>query len=196
MDDIDWDFWRSLDHLYMWQAALLTLGLNPEGLEYSFNPTHLFDQDSMRIRIDSSFDWKNHNETAFKKRHWIINSNRDVGQYAFGTHEINLKSFIEWALKSNTFEIPEPLLTGNSNLKPKQQLYSKEEWHSLAQEYAVKELENNPKILQDDVCKVIYEKFKRDNILSTREKIPVVSSIKKCLSDWGFATRRSRLQNR
>ncbi len=134
MDEIDWDFWRNLYHLFIWQVTLLTLCLNPEGLDYFFNPTHLYNKDSSRIRIDysfnptnfqnqeimwirfdSSFDWKNHNEIVFKKRHWIIHSNRNVGQYAFGNHEVNLKIFIEWALQNKSFEIPNLLLTGTGH---------------------------------------------------------------------------------
>ena len=61
------------------------------------------------------FDWKNHNEIVFKKRHWIIHSNRNVGQYAFGNHEVNLKIFIEWALQNKSFEIPNLLLTGTGH---------------------------------------------------------------------------------
>jgi hypothetical protein len=70
----------------------------------------------MRIRFDSSFDWKNQSEAAFKKRYSIIHSNRDVGQYAFGTHEVNLKIFIGWALQNKSFEIPNQLLTGTGVL--------------------------------------------------------------------------------
>ena len=215
MDEIDWDFWRNLDHLFIWQVGLLTLGFNPEGLDYSFNPTHLYNQDSsriridysfnptnfhnqeiMRIRFDSSFNWKNHNEAAFKKRHSIIHSNRDVGLYTFGIHEVNLKIFIEWVLQNKSFEIPNQLLTRTGHIEPKQQLYSPEEWHSLAEKYAVDEFKNNPKILQDALCKVIREKFKRDNILSSRGKTPVISSIKAYLSDSSFAKNRNWLQNK
>lgn len=110
MEAINWDHWLSLDNVFIWEAALLSLELNPEKVKIrKDNFAYTGDPDLLMPLFPLSFNWNGLNESIFQKRYSFINANKRDGAYFLGIHKLDLKKFIAWAAQESTITLPKSM---------------------------------------------------------------------------------------
>jgi hypothetical protein len=96
MEEIDWNHWLMMESVNTWEAALLSVNINPscaylDGF-VNGHPNILFD----RSNLPSIEDQK-----AFVKRLLIVENNYNSADYGAGLGKVNLRKFIEWMTSKN-----------------------------------------------------------------------------------------------
>jgi len=96
MEEIDWNHWLMMESVNTWEAALLSVNINPscaflDGF-IDGHPNILFD----RSRLPPIEDQK-----AFVKRLLIIENNYHSAGYGIGLDKVNLSKFIKWLASKN-----------------------------------------------------------------------------------------------
>ena len=108
MEEIDWNHWLMMESVNTWEAALLSVNINPAYARFEGfvdgHPDILFE----RSHPPSIEDQK-----AFFKRLLIIENNYHSAGYGVGLDKVKLSKFIEW-LASKNQEMPNGMFTSSN----------------------------------------------------------------------------------
>jgi len=96
MEKIDWDYWLMMDSVQTWEAALLSVNINPIYAYFDGfidgHPNILLDRNNLPPIKD---------QEAFIKRLLIVENNHTTAGFDYGFGKVNLLKFIDWLAVKN-----------------------------------------------------------------------------------------------
>ena len=96
MEKIDWDYWLMMDSVQTWEAALLSVNINPI---YAYFDG--FIDGHANILLDRNNLPSIKDQEAFIKRLLIVENNHTTAGYDYGFGKLNLLKFIDWLAVKN-----------------------------------------------------------------------------------------------
>lgn len=112
MSNINWNYWFCRETVYIFEATLLTLNLNPKdkGIEIYKDPlSWMVEPKTLSIEFPVNYDWKESSFKEFKEQMEIIEDCKYAGQYQLSSYQLYLKKFVNWANEQPYFKISNDL---------------------------------------------------------------------------------------
>jgi len=138
MEEIDWNYWLVMKSVSTWDAALLSVNINP-----------------LRAYVDGFINekanivfYRNHvpepeEQEAFAKRRSIIENNYDSDTYAYKNGQVDLVKFINW-MKLKNQEMPDAMVEIATISLPLNKQYPKD-WKELVKQQTLLYCKNRNK---------------------------------------------------
>lgn len=208
MEKIDWDYWLKRKSLLEIEMALLTLGFDPDNHQIDYLGDHsLVDISALKsMQKDYIKRMTFIKDYRFTPYEYMVNDGEWGGYFSANNGKVLVKRFLLWLKNEDMgWTLPPELQAyidslGKSNkakpIKTTQQKLSPEEWNPLAEQYAAEILQSNVDIGIDDTARKIADIFKEEEILSVKNDSIKWETIKRHLSDWGFAIKRIQVNKK
>jgi hypothetical protein len=127
MEKIDWNHWLLMKTVTQWEAALLSLNIDPSCLKVS----GLENGDPL-LRFDNDTPLSSEQKSAFSKRVDEIENNQNLEGFACGSFHIDLNGFVDWMILKNQ-DLPSKLATLATVQTPSSKKYPSD-WKDLVKE--------------------------------------------------------------
>lgn len=209
MEKIDWEYWLKRRTLLEIEMVLLTLGLDPKNYQIDdfMGDHYLVDMDALKsMQKDYLRRMTFIKDYRFTLYEYMVDDGEWGDYFSANNGKVLVKRFLLWLKNEDMkWKLPSELQAyidslGKSgkakSIKTTQQKLSPKEWNPLAEEHAIQILQSNADITIKNTGIKIAIMFEEEGILSVRNAPIKWETIKKHLSNWGFARKRIEINKK
>ena len=189
----NWTSWKNKRTVTLNQALLLCMNVCPKWYEAREDKdkflSNLTIWSQYRLYFEDAHDWASGSG-------WVIEylAEADIQEDDF----VDLKKFARWACQdvewngipagfkaiANVIDIA-PIDSNQTPTKYSKRILKPNDWHKVAEQYAVQFLKDDPKRTQVKIADMIFTQLIEDGITGVNGDLQA-STIKRYLSDWGY----------